>query len=123
MSLNKNIKNILILFFSVFFINISYAQDTNICVHYLDINKKIQIFNVEKDQLDNNFKIMTSPINIDKQEINDCILFNIKGIPDIYFKNFKIEVHAGTLFINGKGIGLSNKVSIIKDLITDGVLF
>lgn len=123
MNLNKIIKKIGLIFFSIFFINISYAKDTNVCIHYLDINRKIQFFNVDKDKLENDLKIMTESKNIEKQEINNCLLINIKGKPDIYLKDFKIEVHAGTIFINGRGIGLSNKISIIKDLIIDGVLF
>lgn len=123
MNLNKIIKKIGLIFFSIFFINISYAKDTNVCIHYLDINRKIQFFNVDKDKLKNDLKIMTEPKNIEKQEIDNCLLINIKGKPDIYLKGFKVEVHAGTIFINGRGIGLSNKVSIIKDLIIDGVLF
>lgn len=35
----------------------------------------------------------------------------------------KIEVHAGTLFINNKGIELNNGVTIINDVIVNGVRF
>lgn len=126
MSSNKLIKKIILIFCSICFINISYAENinsTNICIHYVDIDKKIEFSSINKEAIKNDLKIMTELKNIEKKEIPHCVYLSIKGRPDIYFKNFKIEVHAGTIFINGKGIGLSQGATIISDIIMDYVVF
>lgn len=120
----KKIKISLILILTILLKNIAYADNikTTACINYLDIDKKVTIFTTSKNTFKNNLKILTSPKNLQINEKNDFININIKGRPTIIFQNIKIEVHAGTLFINNKGIELKNGVTIFDEMVINGAV-
>jgi thiamine phosphate synthase YjbQ (UPF0047 family) len=76
------------------------------------INKTIVILSATPTQL-KGLKIETESANIQYEQLKDRLNIKIKGIPNIIYHDLKIEVHAGTLFVNSRGIEFANGINIL----------
>lgn len=117
MRINHIIFLVLLLIFNV---NALASTDkVDVSINFNSIKKEIYISNLDKKNYRD--EIIINPLNsIEKieenaicSEGNKCIKIFINNTPNVKVKDFNIEVHANTLFINKRGIFFNDKVIIV----------
>jgi hypothetical protein len=108
-------KKILILFIMFFSYNIQANELANQQIYktilqFSQINKTVNIYSFKKIQ-PNEFRFIGSQ-KPELKIINNETIFYINNSNSIHYKNYVIEPHAGTVFINDAGMGLKNIATI-----------
>lgn len=115
----------LVFLINIFLMNNTFAHTnkTDIYIFFESVNKGIYLLNVDKEIYKNEIIFNDNKIkNIEKEAscINNysdkktCMKINIEGTSNIKIKEINVEVHAGTLFLNNKGIFFSDDAVLIN---------